>query len=200
MELKLGFMASGGGSNFQAIVDNIDAGNLLATTHVLITNNPNVKVLERAKQADVPRYCFNHKIFPGFLSEEDAILKTMKKHDVNLIVLVGYMKKIGEDMRNIYNNRILNIHPALLPKYGGKGMYGIKIHRAVLESGDKETGATVHIVNSEYDKGRILAQRRILIDKNDTPETLAERVLSFEHVLYSQVLRGIQKNIIDLDE
>lgn len=197
MELRLGLMASGNGSNVEAILKNIENKSLGATARIVISNNPCSGVLKIARDRSIPNACLNSSSESEL---ENAVIRTMRRYNVNLIVLAGYMKKIGEDMIKIYNNRILNIHPALLPKHGGKGMYGIKVHRAVLESCDEETGATVHLVNSEYDKGRILAQRRILTDKSDTPETLAERVLKSEHILYSQVLRGIQKNIINLDE
>lgn len=199
MELNLGFMASHSGSNFQAIVDNIEKGNLIATAKVLISNNSDAKVLERAKQAGVSSYCFNSKVFPDFLSEEDAIIQTMEDYKVNLVVLAGYMKKIGEGMIEAYPNGILNIHPALLPRYGGEGMYGARVHEAVIASDDEESGATVHIVNEEYDLGKILAQCKVPRYKTDTIETLSVRVLGVEHVLYTQVLRDIQRGLINLD-
>ena len=110
------------------------------------------------------------------------------------------MKKVPDKVIDTFKNKILNIHPALLPKYGGRGMYGEKVHRAVISSQDTETGATVHVVNSEYDRGPILAQVKLPRYNNDTIETLSQRVLKFEHELYSQVLRDINKGVIILED
>ena len=201
MDLRLGFMASHNGSNVEAILNNMENGSLIAEPQVIISNNPNSGVLKIAEHRNVPNYCLNSKNYqPKFDSLDEAILKTLIQHDVNLVILAGYMEQIGEKIIRAYLSRILNIHPALLPKYGGKGMYGKHVHEAVIKSDDRETGATVHIVSPEYDKGRILAQCKVPRYLNDTVETLSQRVLRFEHVLYSQVLRDIQLNLIELDK
>lgn len=200
MELRLGFMASHNGSNVEAIIGNIENKNLEALAKVVISNNSDAEVLKMARDKNIPYTCLSSKNYPDFNLLEQAIIGTMRDNDVNLVILAGYMKLLGEDVVNAYRNRILNIHPSLLPNHGGRGMYGIRIHEAVINSDDEETGATVHVVNGDYDDGRILAQCIIPRYERDTPETLAERVLRFEHVLYSQVLRDIQKGIINLDE
>ncbi len=201
MELRLGFMASHNGSNIKAILENIKTKSLEAKAKIVISNNPNAGVLKIAKERNIPAYCINSKNIPqGFGSTENFITKIMNLHEVNLVILAGYMKPVKKEMLEIYPNRILNIHPSLLPKYGGKGMYGSSVHEAVINSKDKESGATVHLVTPEYDEGKILAQCKIPRYEKDTPKILAERVLEFEHVLYSQVLKDIQEEIINLDE
>lgn len=196
MDLQLGFLASHNGSNVKAIVEAIEIGQLEGLAKVIISNNTNAQVLEFAKEKNIPYYCLNAKSMPLL---DDKILEKLYEHEVNLVVLAGYMKKVGEKIIQSYENRILNIHPSLLPKYGGKGMYGQKVHEAVINSSDIESGATVHIVVPEYDKGRILAQYKVPRYERDTPDTLAERVLRIEHVLYPQVLEDIQKELIILD-
>ncbi|MGC9310700.1 MAG: formyltransferase family protein [Candidatus Aenigmatarchaeota archaeon] len=144
----------------------------------------------------MPHYCLNRNNTENL---DETILSVLTEHEVNLVVLAGYMKKVGPSVIDAYPNKILNIHPALLPKYGGEGMYGMKVHEAVINSDDKESGATVHIVTSEYDTGRILAQYKVPRYERDNPETLSERVLGVEHVLYPQVLKDIQNGVISLD-
>ncbi len=197
MELRLGFLASHRGSNVEAILDAIEKGELEARAEALICNNPGARVLELARERGIPSYCLNKNNTDNL---DEAILSVLKKHNVNLLVLAGYLKKLGALVVKAYPNRILNIHPSLLPRYGGKGMYGLRVHEAVINSNDKESGATVHIVTEEYDAGRIIAQYKVPRYERDTPETLAERVLRVEHVLYPQVLMDIQKGIIILDE
>ncbi|MFH1589492.1 MAG: phosphoribosylglycinamide formyltransferase [archaeon] len=201
MDLKLGFLASHEGSNVKAILNNINNGSLIAEPKIIISNNPDANVLNIAKKKNVPGYCMNTKNYPKkYSSLEKAILNNFIENDVNIIVLAGYLKPIGKNILSHYHNHILNIHPSLLPKYGGKGMYGSVIHKAVIDSDDKESGATIHIVTQEYDQGPIIAQCKVPRYKNDTVETLAARVLKFEHVFYSQTLRDIQQDLINLEE
>ncbi len=200
MDLNLGFFASHKGSGVKAILENIENGSLEAKPKVIISNNLHAPVLNIAQDNGIPHYCMNTKTYPSkFNSLDDAVLGILSLHDVNLIILAGYMKHVSGEIINAYRNRILNIHPALLPKYGGKGMYGRYVHEAVLRSDDNESGATVHVVSSVYDEGRILAQCKVPRYPNDTVETLSDRVLQFEHILYSQVLRDIKLGLIDLD-
>ena len=201
MKLKIGFFASHNGSNVKAILENINSGYLNAEVKIIISNNPNAGVLEIANANNIPAICFNGKNYPAkYNSLDEAILDTLNKHEVNLIVLAGYMKKINPALINTYKNRILNIHPALLPKYGGEGMYGESVHQAVLKSDDTETGATIHLVTPEYDEGRILGQCKVPRYKDDSVKTISQRVLRFEHILYSQVLKDIELGLINLDE
>lgn len=196
MELHLGFLASRRGSNVEAILNEIETRELEASAKVIISNNPDAPVLDLGKNRNIPNYCLNEKNTKDL---NEAILKTLGKYEVNLIILAGYMKRIEPNIIEAYPNRILNIHPSLLPKYGGKSRYGMRVHESVINSEDIESGATIHIVTEEYDRGRILAQYKVPRYKLDTPETLAKRVLKIEHVLYSQTLRDIQRNIISLD-
>lgn len=197
-KLNLAFFASHGGSNMQAIIDACKEGRLDAIPRVVISNNSNAFALERAKKEGIPYYHISSVTHPNPEEFTKAILDILEKHQVDTIVLAGYMKLLPAEVIKKYHNRILNIHPALLPKFGGKGMYGINVHKAVLEAGEKITGVTVHLVNEEYDKGRILAQVEVPVLENDTPETLAERVLQYEHKLYPETLQKIASGEIVL--
>ena len=197
MDLQLGFFASHRGSNLAAILTAIENGDLDAQAKVLICNNQNAPVLDLALKKNIPAYCLNQQ---DPEQRDEAILALLRDHGVNLVVLAGYVQKVGQQIISTYSNRIINIHPALLPKYGGKRMYGLRVHQAVINSPDMESGATVHLVTAEYDEGRILAQYKVPRHARDTAETLAERVLRVEHVLYPQTLRDIQRGIILLEE
>jgi len=198
--LNLGFLASGRGSNMQAIIDACRDGRLNAKPAVVISNNASSGALERAHSAGIAGYHLSRKKHPDPCSLDLVILETLQRHDVNLVILAGYMQKIGPKVLNSFKNRIINIHPALLPKFGGRGMYGMKVHEAVLAAGEKETGATVHLVSEEYDEGVILAQRTLPVEQNDTPVTLAARVLEVEHNLYVETLRKIINGEIGLPD
>lgn len=195
-KLNLGFLASHSGTNMQAIIDNVKSGNLDANLCAVISNNSNSGALERARKEGIPAYHVSEKTYPGNVSAK--IIEIFSQHGVNTIVLAGYMKKLDPSVINHFIGRVLNIHPALLPKFGGEGMYGINVHKAVIEAGEKITGATVHLVSTEYDRGKILMQMQVEVQDNDTPETLAERVLKVEHILYSEVLRKISTGEIQI--
>lgn len=198
--MNLGFLASHRGSNVQAILENIEQGQLPASPKVIISNNPYSGVLELARNKNVPHYCLNEKNYPlEFGSLDQALVNILHEHQVNVVILAGYMKKIGNRLLEAYPNRILNIHPSLLPKHGGAGMYGLNVHQSVIDSGDRETGATIHLVNWEYDRGRILAQCKVEVSPDDTADSLAAKVLKIEPVLYTKTLKEIQNGSIDLD-
>jgi len=156
-------------------------------------------VLDRAMAARVPAFHLSSHIHPDPARLDEAILAVLEKHRVNLIVLAGYMKKLGPKTLARYRGRVLNMHPALLPKYGGKGMYGYHVHAAVLAAGENESGATVHIADAEYDEGRLLAQRKVPVKPGDTSESLAARVLMVEHQLYAETLQRIARGEIKLE-
>ncbi len=198
-KMKLGFLASHGGSNMQAIIDNCNAGKIDAEPAVVISNNSGSGALERAENEGIPHYHISGKTHPGEGQEEQAILDALEKHGVELLILAGYMKMIGKRILRKYENRILNIHPALLPAYGGKGMYGMKVHEAVIAAGEKFSGVTVHLVNEKYDRGKILAQSKVPVMADDTPESLAARVLEEEHRIYSDTIQDIIEGGITLD-
>ena len=136
---------------------------------------------------------------PADDARDRAIVGILERHGVDLVVLGGYMKELGPRTIARFRNRIVNVHPALLPKFGGRGFFGLAVHEAVLASGDGVTGATIHLVDERIDQGAVLAQRRVAVEDGDTPETLAERVLAIEHSLYVETLRRIASGEIDLD-
>ncbi|MGQ9818336.1 MAG: phosphoribosylglycinamide formyltransferase [Candidatus Kapaibacteriales bacterium] len=196
--LNLGFLASHSGSNVQAIIDAIKQGQLDARPCVVISNNSNAYVLERARNEVIPFYHISSKHYPDEQVLDQKILETLLRHNVDTVVLAGYMKKVGSKVLSHFRNRVLNIHPALLPKYGGKGMYGKFVHEAVIKAREKESGCTVHLVDEYYDHGRILGQIKVPVFSNDTPETLAKRVLEEEHRLYPMILQKIANGEIVL--
>lgn len=198
-KLIIGFLASHNGSNMQAIIDSIKRGELDAVPAVVISNNSNAYALERAKKEGIPAYHLSSKHYPNEEELDQAILDTLIKHNVNIVCLAGYMKKVGPKVLNYFKNRVLNIHPGLLPKYGGKGMYGKFVHEAVLKAGEKQSGCTVHLVDEHYDHGRILGQKIVPVFPDDDVETLAQRVLEQEHKLYPEILQKIAKGEINLD-
>ena len=197
--LRLGFLASHGGSNLQALLDAIRGRRLNAEALVVISNNSGSLALERAKSAGVPALHLSAQTHPDADALDRAIAEALLGHGAELVVLAGYMRKIGPAVLGAYPSRIVNIHPALLPKHGGQGMFGIHVHAAVLAAGERETGATVHLVNAEYDRGPALAQARVPVEPGDTPETLQQRVLAAEHRLYAETLQRIANGEIDLD-
>jgi phosphoribosylglycinamide formyltransferase 1 len=198
MALKLGFFASHTGSNMQAIVDACRDGRLAAEPCVVVSNNRGSEALERASRENIPACHLSSKTHADPDALDVAILQTLRDHEVELVVLAGYMRKIGPKTLMAYCGRILNIHPALLPKFGGKGMYGMRVHEAVVAAGDKETGVTVHVATEDYDQGPIVAQCRVPVLGCDTPETLAKRVLAREHEFFVETLSGIAEGRITL--
>jgi len=195
--LNLGFLASHGGSNMQAIIDACKQGRLDAKPRVVISNNSDSMALTRARTEGIPRYHVSASTHPGD-AEDREILRTLQAHDVDTVILAGYMKRIGPTTLNAYRGRILNIHPALLPKFGGRGLYGKQVHEAVLKAGEKVTGVTVHVIDESYDTGPILNQVQVPVLEGDTVDSLAERVLKQEHLLYVETLRKISEGAIPL--
>ena len=193
--LKLGLLASHSGSNMQAIIDACRSGELSADPCVVVSNNSDSGALVRARTEGIAAYHLSEKTHPGIVDRE--IVAVLQRHGVEVVCLAGYMKKLGVEMLAAYRERILNIHPSLLPKFGGRGMYGIRVHEAVLAAGEERSGATIHLVNGEYDQGRILAQEEVSVEAGDTPEMLQTRVLVVEHRLYAATLAQIARGEID---
>ena len=195
---KIGVMASGGGSNFKAIIDRIGEGDLEAQCKFLITNNGGCGAVGHAESYGIPVYHISGKTHPDAAAYEAALLEVIDRYDIDLLILAGYMKACPVSLIKRLPDRILNIHPSLLPKYGGKGFFGIHVHEAVIAAHDTESGPTVHLVSEEIDQGRILAQTRVPVEEGDTPETLAARVLVQEHELYWRTIRdyAVQTNIV----
>ncbi len=193
-KMRICFFASHGGSNMQAILDCIESGTLEAQASLLITNNSQSYAMERAKAFGMAAYHLSGKTNPSDLNE--AIIGKLRLHNANIIVLAGYMKKLDDSIIDFVEGRVLNIHPALLPKFGGAGMYGMNVHNAVIKSGESVSGATVHLVNNHYDDGRILNQIKCNVLAGDTPEELAARILDIEHKIYADTLIKITKGEI----
>jgi phosphoribosylglycinamide formyltransferase-1 len=186
--IKLAICASGRGSNARAIIEYSLKNNKAYEVALIISNNSKTDVSKLAAEFDVPFAHISSVKFPDFNDYSAQFLKVLKDKKIEMIALAGYMKKIPQEVIEAFKSRIFNIHPALLPKFGGEGMYGIHTHEAVLKAGEMETGVTIHRVEGEYDSGEILAQSKVEVFKNDTPETLAARVLKVEHELYPKIL------------
>ena len=199
-KLRLGILASHGGTNLQSIIDSCEAARIPAEVVVVISNNGQSGALERARKHRIDAVHLSNKHYPDNEDLDEAIVKVLREHGVDLVCLAGYMKKRGPKFLSAFKNRILNIHPALLPKFGGKGFYGMRVHEAVLAAEEKESGVTVHIVDEKYDHGSILAQKRVPVLPDDTPETLAARILVEEHKIYSEVIGKIATGDIKLPE
>lgn len=185
--LKLAIFVSGGGTTLQRVIDACKSGELDAKINIVISNTKKAYGLKRAEQAGIKTY-----IIP---KESDSldIVDILKQNDVNFVVLAGYLKKIPSELIQEYNHRMINLHPALLPKFGGKGMYGDNVHMAVIKAGEKQSGSTVHYVDKGYDTGNIIKQCFVDIDEEDTPETLKEKVMAEEKELLVEVLKSIVK-------
>jgi phosphoribosylglycinamide formyltransferase-1 len=198
--INIGVLASGGGTNLQAIIDACETGEIPGRVVVVISNNSGAKALERARHDGIDAVHLSNYHYPDDVELDKAIVKELKDRDVDVVCLAGYMKKRGPFFIRAFPNRILNIHPALLPRHGGTGMYGAKVHEAVLAAGDKVSGVTVHLVDELYDHGPTVAQREVPVLPDDTPDTLAARVLEVEHKIYPEVLTAVARGDIDLDE
>ncbi len=182
-------MASGGGSNFKAIIDRIGEGDLEAQCKFLITNNGGCGAVGHAQTYGIPVYHISGKTHPDQDAYEAALLEVIDKYDVDLLILAGYMKVLPLSILKRLPDRVLNIHPSLLPKFGGRGYWGLHVHEAVLAAHETESGPTVHLVSEEVDAGRILAQRKVPVMPDDTPEVLQARVLEQEHDIFWRTIK-----------
>ncbi len=199
-KLRLGILASHGGTNLQAIIDACKSGRLDAEVRVVISNNSGSMALERAKREGIPQRHLSGKTHPDPAALDLAIRDTLESHGVELVILAGYMKKLGHATLSRYLGRILNSHPALLPKFGGKGMYGSHVHEAVIAAGERVTGVTIHHVDEEYDHGPTVAQCEVPVLDGDTVESLTERVQRREHEFWIETLQRIARGEIELDK
>ena len=197
-KLNLVVLASGGGTNLQAIIDSIEAGKLDAQIKAVISNNSKSGALERARNHNITDIHLSHKQFASPEEFNQKLLSILKENETDLVVLAGYMKMISPTVIREYRNKIINIHPALLPSFGGKGMYGIHVHEAVIESGVRVTGVTVHTVDEVYDHGPILFQKCVPVSSDDTPEGLQQKVLPHEHEAYSRVVQLFAEGRIEI--
>ncbi len=182
---KIVVLASGSGSNFQSIIESVQSGRIKANVAGLVAGKPGIGAIEHAEKAGIP-----FTILDASTTEElsSQLHKAFDRWQPNLIVLAGFLRKIPDDVVKAWEGKIINIHPSLLPKYGGKGFYGIHVHKAVLEAGETESGCSVHYVNEKYDDGDIIRQTTVPVHPGETPDTLAKRILAEEHKLLPAVI------------
>ena len=191
--LKIVVCVSGGGTNLQAILDGVDSGQITNTqVQAVISNNAGAKALERARAHGIPGICLAPKQYPDREAFNEAFTEKMQELSPDLVVLAGFLVRIPPRMVELFSNRIVNIHPSLIPSFCGVGYYGLKVHEKVLERGVKVTGATVHFVNEGMDEGPIIAQRAVRVEDGDTPEILQRRVMEqAEWILLPQAIDDI---------
>ncbi|HMK39425.1 MAG TPA: phosphoribosylglycinamide formyltransferase [Bacteroidota bacterium] len=193
--LNIAVFGSGAGSNFRSILTAIQQGNIPgARISLVLSNNSGAGILGIARANALPAIHLSRKQFPDEPSFADAVLSALRAHGVNFIALAGYMKQVPAKVVAAYRNRIVNIHPALLPRFGGAGMFGIHVHEAVIASGATTSGATVHYVDEDYDHGPVVLQKEVPVLPGDSPASLAARVLEAEHELYPAAIRQIAEN------
>jgi phosphoribosylglycinamide formyltransferase-1 len=196
---QIGVLVSGNGSNLQALIDASNNRDLPAAIGVVISNKPGVYALERARQNRIPHRVIDHRRYPSSREFSQAILDCLTEHQIDLICLAGFLRILDSCVITAYPRRILNIHPALLPAFGGKGMYGHHVHEAVIASGAKYSGATVHLVTPETDIGPIVCQGLVEVEDNDTPDSLARKVLQIEHRIYPRAAKLILDDSIVIE-
>ena len=194
--LKVGVLVSGGGTNLQAIIDSVNSGIITNTEiKVVISNNPNAYALTRAKENGIEGVCISPKTFEKREDFNEALINKIDEYNLDLIVLAGCMVVLPAKLISKYQNRIINIHPALIPSFCGKGFYGLHVHEAALKRGVKITGATVHFVNEIPDGGKIIMQKAVEINEDDTPETLQKRVMeNAEWIILPQAVENVCKD------
>lgn len=190
---KIAVFISGGGSNLQSLIDASKNGKLSGEIVLVVSSKLKAYGLERARNSGIDTFVFRTKDYPGKDVAESDLFDMLEEYQIEYIALAGYLRLLPEQIVKKYTGKIVNIHPALLPKYGGKGMYGHFVHEAVLAAGDIESGATVHLVDEIYDNGRILLQKKTPVKPDDTPDTLAARVLVLEHQIYPVALENLIK-------
>lgn len=185
---NIAIFASGSGSDMQSVIDGTLSGQIDGRVVAVVVNKEGIFAIERAKKHGIDCKIFKAKDYVDMAQRDSAIVEYLKGYDVDLIVLAGYLAIITPVLVDAYEGRIINIHPSLIPKHCGKGMYGLNVHRSVIASGDKESGCTVHFVDYGADTGEIIAQDKVEVKEDDTPESLQARVLEREHILLPQIV------------
>lgn len=193
---KIAVLASGSGSNLQSILDNIDNGNIKGEISLVIGSKEGIFALERAEKQGIKTSVVSKKEFEDKTSDE--ILRLAKENNIDLIVLAGYLSILKGKLLEEYGNRIINIHPSLIPSFCGNKMYGINVHKAAIEKGVKFSGCTVHFVNDEVDGGAIIAQEIVEVNFEDTPESLQKKVLEKEHILLPRIVKYLCEEKIEI--
>lgn len=187
--LNIGVLVSGGGTNLQSIIDGTKFGNIKGNVNVVISNNENAYALQRAKHNNIDAI---------YETNEDKIIEILKEHKVDLVVLAGYLKIISPKFVSEFRNKIINIHPSLIPSFCGEGYYGEKVHQAVIDYGVKFTGATVHFVDEVADNGPIIMQGTVEVKQDDDAKTLSKRVLEVEHKILNESIRLFCENKLSI--
>ena len=191
---KIVIFASGSGSNAQRIIEfALSEPNANFRVEAIFCNNPNAFVIQRAKEFDIPCFLFDKEKFNS--TNQNSVFSKLQEINPSLIVLAGFLWLIPPFMVKAYPNQIINIHPALLPKYGGKGMYGERVHQAVIENKESESGITIHYVSEHYDEGDIIAQHKCSVDTKDSADSLAQKIHTLEHQRFPVVINDLCKNI-----
>lgn len=190
---NIAVMVSGSGSNLQAIIDSIESGQIPdAQVGLVISDKASAYALERAQAQSIPNLYIPK-------SEDEALLEALETYKIDFIVLAGYLSILAKEVVSRYPDRILNIHPSLIPKYCGKGFYGLRVHESVVAAGEKESGATVHYVDAGIDTGKIILQRKVTLDPGETAESLQKKVLEIEHQILPEAIH-LALNQIKLEE
>lgn len=191
-KIRISVLVSGGGTNLQSLIDNINNGSLPQAEIVqVVSSSKDAFALERAKEAGIKGVVVSKSDFPEADELAQKLICVLEEANTDLVVLAGYMSVIHPDVIRKYQNQIINIHPSLIPKYSGKGFYGMRVHKAVIEAGEKVSGATVHFVDAGIDTGEIILQREVPVKEGDNESTLAARVLELEHIILSEAIRMI---------
>jgi len=190
---KIAVFISGTGTNLQALIDARNKKKLEAELALVVSSSPSALGLSKAEQAGIPTFFFQERDYPSKQEAAKVLLEKLKEDQIDFIALAGYLKLIAPEIISAYPDRIINIHPALLPKYGGRGMYGVHVHEAVIAAHEKESGLTIHLVDEKYDHGRILKQIKVPVYDDDTPGLLQQRIQKEEHKHYPIVLNKFIK-------
>lgn len=188
-KIRIAVLVSGGGTNLQAVIDQIERGNIPAVIEMVISNRKDAYALERARRHGIEAIYIGSKNFPNLKERNYRLEKILEERKIDLIILAGYMQILEGHIIEKYRNRIINIHPSLIPSFCGQGFYGEHVHQAVLEYGVKLTGATVHFVDEGADTGPVILQKAVEVQEEDTVESLAKRVLTLEHELLPMAVK-----------
>jgi phosphoribosylglycinamide formyltransferase-1 len=181
--IKIAIFASGSGSNAERITEYFNANDHVEVS-LILTNNPAAGVIERAQRLNIPTLIFNKKLF----AQTDKIVEILQSQGIDWVILAGFLWLVPSNLTRAFENRMINIHPALLPKYGGKGMWGHHVHEAVVANKEKETGITIHYVNEHYDEGKVIFQAKCEVTENDTPESVAAKIHELEYQYFPEVI------------
>lgn len=188
---RIAIFVSGGGTDMQSVIDSIKRGEINGKVVLVIASKKGIYAIERAIKENIPYKVFPKENYPSLDAMDDEILKVLNEYKIDLIVLAGYLNILTEKLVKSYDRKIINIHPSLIPKHCGKGYYGIRVHKSVIESGDTVSGATVHYVDENADTGEIIMQKTVPVYNTDTPEILQERVLELEHRLLPEAVKKL---------